>query len=129
MRGHAQYSRWDEVYGQIWQHGRRNSKESQASRCNRTLRGAQKRQEGPEEGGQLAFAGVCIHLCRDNTSDGGGSNLKKEGLATVASPFPRTRCEEGGYPHSFIEAIAFLASTPLPPLPLFSLPRLNLCIS
>jgi DNA-binding response OmpR family regulator len=27
---------------------------------NRTLRGAQKRQERPEEEGQLAFAGVCI---------------------------------------------------------------------
>ena len=88
-----------------------------------------KKQEGPEQEGQLAFAGVCIHLCRDNTSDRGGSNLKKEGLATVASPFPGTHCEEGGYPHSFIEAIAFLASSMLPYLPMDFMPSGILCMA
>ena len=39
---------------QRWQ--RRNSEESQASHCNRTFRGPQRGQEGPEEKGQLGFA-------------------------------------------------------------------------
>ena len=54
---------------------------------------------------------------------------EKERAGNMASPSPKLYVQAGVYPHSFIEAIAFLASSMLPYLPMDFIPSGILCIA
>jgi hypothetical protein len=54
---------------------------------------------------------------------------KRKGLALRASPIPRKLMRVGYYPHSFMDAMAFLASSMLLNLPMDFIPEGILCIA